>query len=43
MLEDDSSDDLNENGLFWLIGSGTIRRIGFVGVGVTLLEQAFVA
>ena len=30
---------LNVTGPHNLIGSGTIRRYGFVGVGVTLLEE----
>jgi hypothetical protein len=30
---------LNEKFFHWLIGSNTIRRCGFVGIGVALLEE----
>lgn len=30
---------LNENGSFRLIGSGTIKRCGLIGVGVAWLEE----
>ena len=30
---------VNENGPYRLIGSGTIRRCGLIGVGVALLKE----
>ena len=30
---------LNENGTHGLLGNGTVRRCGLIGVGVALLEE----